>query len=514
MVAAENDNLPKGKVGGIGDVIRDVPYELAKLGHKVSVITPSYGYQSTQANATLLFDFEVDFAGKTEQVQLFQIQDDRSELLTQYVLEHPLFSIGGIGKIYCDDEDNRPFARDASKFALFCTAIATLVQNQWLQVFNVIHMHDWHAALLAVLREYSPEFTALKSLRFVYTIHNLALQGIRPFANDESSFAHWFPELSVDHTLTADPRYPECFNPTRAAINLADAVHVVSPTYAKEVVKPSNESLGFIGGEGLELDLQRVANQQKLFGILNGCEYEQVHSISIDISTLFTQISTQLMQWAAQQREMLSSHYIAMQHLNSWQQVDNQTGPLVTSIGRLTAQKVALLLSPYAGTTVLDQLLTVLANYNGRLLILGSGDVSLENRICQVMARHENLLFLNGYGEQLSNSIYDLGDLFLMPSSFEPCGISQLLAMRAGQPCVVHKIGGLADTVEHLKTGFCFSGNNVAEQSQQLVEVFELALKTFKSKTKWKKLVNAAKKQRFKWQSSIEQYIAHLYSTK
>ena len=121
-------------------------------------------------------------------------------------------------------------------------------------------------------------------------------------------------------------------------------------------------------------------------------------------------------------------------------------------------------------------------------------------------------MFLNGFGENLSDHIYVSGDLFLMPSLFEPCGISQLLAMRAGQPCLVHKIGGLADTVKHLETGFCFEGETPAEQISQLISTFKTAITLFATQPKtWQKLSKKAKQQRFTWQQSVEQYLTVLY---
>ncbi len=121
---------------------------------------------------------------------------------------------------------------------------------------------------------------------------------------------------------------------------------------------------------------------------------------------------------------------------------------MVTSIGRLTDQKALLLRQPYQDKTVLSVLLDDLARVNGRMIILGSGDTQIEFELMQLMASHDNFLFLNGYGQALSDQMYLHGDLFLMPSSFEPCGISQMLAMRDGQPCLVHAVGGLKDTVQ------------------------------------------------------------------
>src|SRR6056300_946863 len=133
---------------------------------------------------------------------------------------------------------------------------------------------------------------------------------------------------------------------------------------------------------------------------------------------------------------------------------------LFTSVGRLTDQKVLLLRQTmHNGKSLLDNLLLQIKG-RARLVLLGSGDPLLEQFLLEVAGRHSNFIFLRGFSIGLSECLYRAGDLFLMPSSFEPCGISQMLAMRAGQPCLVHAVGGLLDTVTDGSDGFVFSGDN------------------------------------------------------
>ena len=117
------------------------------------------------------------------------------------------------------------------------------------------------------------------------------------------------------------------------------------------------------------------------------------------------------------------------------------------------------------GTTLLDTILERLGS-NGAFFLLGSGTAEYEQFFLEVSARHPNFIYLQGYSDALSHALYNNGDLFVMPSSFEPCGISQMLAMRAGQPCLVHAVGGLNDTVQDGVTGFSFSGADSTEQAQ------------------------------------------------
>jgi starch synthase len=166
MVAAENDALPGGKVGGIGDVLRDLPPALAALECAVTVISPAYGRLDDLPNARRLKVLNVAFGGDTCKVELFEIDNgDADPRVRQLVLEHAAFSPCGRGVIYCDDGPERPFATDASKFALFSAAVAQALIQDSLGKIDVVHLHDWHAAILLVLRRCHPAYRKLRALR-------------------------------------------------------------------------------------------------------------------------------------------------------------------------------------------------------------------------------------------------------------------------------------------------------------------------------------------------------------
>ena len=127
--------------------------------------------------------------------------------------------------------------------------------------------------------------------------------------------------------------------------------------------------------------------------------------------------------------------------------------------------------------------------------------------------KYENFIFTNGQSEDLIDSIYLESDLYFMPSLFEPCGISQMLAMRNGIPCLVHHTGGLKDTVEHMKTGFSFDGATYEEKVKNMVAAFDLILDIFENdQPTWKKISANAKKMRFTWEKSVDDYYKFLYS--
>ncbi len=536
MIAAENAALSGGKAGGIGDVIRDVPLALARQGHQVSVLTPGY-QQLTHLNpASRIGGIRTVFAGKPELLELFRVQPAHNDnaLVNHYVLDHPLFASCGPGQIYCHDT-HAPFATDAHKFALFCTGAAQWLISDLLHQPDVIHLHDWHAALLAVLRRFHPRYSALKSIRTVYSIHNLSLQGIRPLRAEQSSLEGWHPELMRDDLWRrepglqsiVDPRYDGCINLMRCGLLLSDCTHAVSPTYAQEIQRPSEPERGFTGGEGLERDLQTLAQQQRLIGILNGCEYPAAHNpapglAKADERRRLLQLIRDTLnvwatkQWSSGQGQIQASLFYALQRVDEWQKRRKPAAVSLLSIGRLTDQKLSLLRQPLTHTSgdvaVLDRILNDLGD--GLYILVGTGDPALERFFTQAMQKHQNFLFLQGFSEPLADALYGAADLFLMPSSYEPCGISQMLAMRAGTPCIVHQVGGLRDTVRDGYNGFGFAGNSVPEQCEQLIDCVAQACSIVRDNAEdWAMIRQQAAATRFLWDGVIQDYIRKLYAS-
>ncbi|MDZ4730056.1 MAG: glycogen/starch synthase [Xanthomonadales bacterium] len=503
LVAAENGHLPGGKVGGVGDVIRDLPIALqaqgARCGWKIRIITPAYGRFHRLPGASKVRRLKVDFAGRVRYAEVWRFIPP-GESVETLLIAHALLDPRGDGRIYHEDDQQQPFATDATKFAFFNAAVAALVQTD-LEPPDVLHLHDWHTGLLPALKAVAPVDTPLQRARCVFTIHNLAYQGIRPLDGLASSLKAWFPKLNLPVQKLTDPRYADCVNFMVSGIRLADGLNTVSPTYAKEITRPSNPALGFIGGEGLEQDLQQAVAEHRLLGILNGCRYEGIPSVK----PAWTSLQAALQQ----HQQLIASNDPARQ----WLQSIICPRHLLTSVGRLVTQKVTLLLEPVFGhATAIEAMLENLGS-NSLLILLGSGDRELEQRLAAIAAQHSNFLFLRGYAESLSASLYANGDLFLMPSSFEPCGISQMLAMRSGQPCVVHGVGGLKDTVHEGETGFVFEGDTVAAQATAFISSVQQALTLREQdKASWQAMRKAAAAKRFSWQRAAQAYIDELYT--
>lgn len=508
LVAAENGALPGGKVGGVGDVIAGLPVALADLGWQPTVITPSYGTFSALPGSERVLELPVAFAGKTETVELYRVPGP-DKRVTHLVLENPLFSPQGPGRIYCHDGSERPFATDAGKFSLLCAAVATYLR-QVDELPDVVHLHDWHAALYLGLCEFDPAYARLRAVHTVYTIHNLALQGIRPLRNDSSALESWFPELDYDPRLVGDPRYADCVNPVALAIRLADSINTVSPTYAREILEHDDPALGFHGGEGLEEDLRRADAESRLTGILNGCEYPEHLPVPPRWRRLLDAIQDQAGRWNLQNGLSAAELGVIEEKLGVLRA--GRPAHVLTSVGRVSPQKMELFLQTTGdGRSALEAILDGLGK-NGLLIMLGSGDAELEQQIAQVAVDRANLLYLRGYSETLSRMMYATGDLFLMPSSFEPCGISQLLAMSSGQPCVVHGVGGLVDTVEHGVSGFVFDGASATQKADNFVSSVAGALSLKRDHPgQWARVRSQAAAQRYTWAMAARRYQEEVY---
>ncbi|WP_350287188.1 glycogen/starch synthase [uncultured Croceitalea sp.] len=504
FAAAENDAIANCKAGGMGDVVRDVPRQIAERGDSAHVVVPSYGrlHQGGVLKTTLNFELR----GLNYTAELFEVKPKKEiEHIHHYVIHHPEIEAGGIAHIYHDDPEE-PFFTDAIKYFIFCTAVAEAIKQGAFGKLDVVHLHDWHSSILLFLREYHLRYEDLKQIRFVYSIHNLAIQGIRPFDNNYSSVRNWFPNVRFDEERLLDYRYQDCINLMAVGIRFADSVHTVSPSYKKDVMKPSSPP-EFIGGEGLEKDLQQANKEGRLIGILNGCNYKNINVE--EKGHIYRNTVKALFRWLQEESKKYKADFLAHTGEKIMEFVENRPRFIVSSVARLTEQKFYFFKrSPEAFVEILKKLEKV----DGIFMLLGTGAPEYEDLFREMSYKHENFIFTNGQSESLIDSMYLESDLYFMPSLFEPCGISQMLSMRNGNPCLVHHTGGLIDTVKHMKTGFGFSGDTYDQKIEDMLATFDLALDVFANdKPTWKKIQAGAKKARFTWKKSVDAYYDKLY---
>lgn len=505
FVSAENDALEACKAGGMGDVVRDVPRQIAERGDEACVVVPSYG--RLHLKGTYQGTVEVQLRRQTYELELYEMPPKKVfKGITHYALHHPEIEAGDIAHIYHNDP-KEPFYTDFVKFTIFCGGVAQAIVQGAFGKLDVVHLHDWHTSLLLLLREAHPGFEGLKPIRFVYSIHNLAIQGIRPLADHYASLENWFPDLEYPLTAVVDPRYTDCINLMAVGIRLADAVHTVSPSYMEDIMKPSAPP-EFIGGEGLEADLRQAHKEGRLFGILNGSNYGNIREATT--GKLYANTIRAIFGWLQEESKKYKADFLAHTGEKVIGLMESPPKFICASVARLTEQKFYFFKN---NPDALGRMLKRLEKADGIFMLLGTGAPEYEALFRQMSHDYPNFIFTNGQSEDLIDSIYLEANLYFMPSLFEPCGISQMLAMRNGNPVLAHATGGLKDTIRHGETGFLFDGRTYASKIRNMEAVFAQALELYFNNPKaWNEMRERARKTRFTWATSVDDYYRMLYA--
>ena len=465
MVAAEG--LPFIKSGGLADVIGSLPNELAKKGHEVRVIMPLYLKiaQKFHHEFTLEAQFSVSIAYHEVPVNIWSTMRKDVKF---YFVEH---------KGYFEREEMYGHIDDGERFAYFQKAVIEMC-NQLNYFPEIMHCHDWHTGMLPAMCKEGHSFDErYRNIRFVYTIHNLAFQGnFGPEMLDSC--------LGLDYRIfdNGNVRYDGGISFMKSGILYADKVTTVSPTYSQEILTPQY-------GEHMEMVLN--IRKYDLWGITNGIDIEMWNPMSDpDVPYHYNKVNV-----AKEKKE----NKMALQ-----KELGLTVDPnvmLVGAVSRLTWQK---------GFYLMMEKLSEICAMPIQVAILGSGESGIEEKMRQLEEGNKGkIAFYNGYSDSLAHRIYAASDLFLMPSLFEPCGISQLISMRYGTLPLVRETGGLKDTVtpynEFDKTGNGFSFANY--NSDEMVQVMYNAIDVYYNRPEdWKILVRNAMNTDVSWEKSAETY--------
>ncbi len=529
MIASECREL--AKIGGLGDVVNELSRFLMKNNVSVKVAIPYYE-NIIRKDTEEIGKYKVTFAGKEHLVRMYKyILFDDVEV---YLIHNDYFFGGKYGEVYIDSDKlhRGPFEDDALRFAFFSKALLDIMSvSDVFGNINLLHCHDWHTGVFLTLLNYDSRYASVKARsKTVFTIHNLDYQGTRPFYikkhGQYESFESWFPDLykvlkagRITDKLKDNVIKPlECFNSLKAGIVLADMVNTVSPTYADEITQPDNHSTGFVAGRGLENELNALKSDGRLVGILNGLDYNVIDPLKLDIP--FDTVDPDFISI----KKLLKNKFIhdlkdCVEKINirskgkfkNYETVKNKVAQLdpdvlygkllMVAVTRVVKQKMGIILE-MAGSA---QLLSKILGKDIFFVLIGTGE--LEDKL-EVVNKFENGIFINSFDNETAMMLYNAGDMFFMPSDFEPCGISQMIAMRYGTVPFVRDIGGLHDTVKDRQTGFIYSGGTRSEQHDDLICKLDEAINIyFKDILLWNKIAYDAAGERFDWKRSVNRYI-------
>jgi starch synthase len=459
--------VPFVKVGGLADVVGALPKALRALGHDVRLVMPRYGQIDPErfGLSTVLDKLSVDMATFREPVSVRQ--GSIGEGIPVYMIDAPR---------YFDREHIYGYMDDGERFILFCrAALETVRALNWSP--DIIHCNDWHTGIVPnwmhTVYRIDPFFEGTAT---VYTIHNLAYQGI-----------FGYRILEVAGVATHGFLYPQIAELANVVdimgrgILFADAVTTVSERYAQEILTPTF---------GEKLDHLLRSRKDRLFGILNGIDYTEMNPATD--RHIAAQFDAESLERRVENKRALQERA----HLPVRGEI-----PVLAMISRLTDQK---------GFDLLGQIVQPLFAQGVQFVVMGIGDQHYQEMFQNLAVRYsEQVASFLTFNTEMAQGIYAGSDMFLMPSRWEPCGLGQLIAMRYGSVPIVRKVGGLADTVQEYDprtgegNGFTFDNYDPWEFFAAIVRALEL----YRFQDIWQTLQRRCMAADHSWQASAMRYV-------
>jgi len=469
-----SEAAPFVKTGGLGDVISALPRALAARGHDILVVIPRYAAIDGSNLRDTGRRVEVQFPHLLAQGQVFVTAP--AERLRYLLIANPWFDRK---ELY--GEGGRDYRDNHKRYAFLCAgALEASKQQNFLP--DCVHAHDWQGALtpLILKRGWAGRPAPLKA-RCIFTIHNLAYQGVFP------------REAMTELSLPVDLFHQDALefygnlNLMKAGLVFADKLTTVSPTYAKEIVE-SPET-----GAGLEGLLRH--RQHDLVGIMNGVDY----------SRWSPEIDSNLPQRYSRSDPSAKAACKAALQKELGLAVD-PNALLTAAIGRLAHQK---------GYDLIARALPEMVSRKVQFVMLGTGDTTLEEEFRALAAKHPTQISAQiKFDDALAHRIEGGADVFLMPSRFEPCGLNQLYSLRYGTLPLVHAVGGLADSIREAapkgqkpgQSGWGFRFDD--EDPDALLGAIDRALSLWQDKAAWRATMDRAMARDHSWDRAAEQYEA------
>jgi starch synthase len=469
ILIAAAECAPLAKTGGLADVVGTLPKALKALGIDARVIIPYHSVikQKYADKAQHMFHFYVDLGWRHQYAGIEKLEVDG---VTVYLVD---------SENYFGDRIYRGDKAEGEQYAFFSKAVLDCIPNLDFAP-DIVHCNDWHTAMIPMLAKTQYAGGMQAGLKYLLTIHNIMYQG-------KYGFDYVQDLLNVDAKYNT-PEFMElngCADFLKAGCVFADRINTVSPTYSREIMTS-------YFGEGLEGILN--ARSHQVTGIINGID-----------KTVFNPHSDHVLP-ARYDKGHLAGKVLCKQALQRKLGLEERPDtPLIGMVTRMTEQK---------GFDLVLRMLDELMEYNDmQFVLLGSGDEKYESFMRAAEGRYRGrLCAFIGYSDELSHLVYAGSDFYLMPSRFEPCGLSQMIAMRYGSLPIVRETGGLADTVtpynkfDGTGDGFSFHNFNAHEMKDAVL----LALDAYRDRDAMNGLIRRAMEADFGFEKSAEEY-ARLY---
>lgn len=480
LIIAASEAIPYAKTGGLADVTGALPQEFAKQGHDVILLLPGYrSISETGRQFRRITTITVTGSnGKTEGV----VEEDTTPMgvrggrLRVWVLRQDAF----FDRPGLYQEQGKDYPDNLQRFVWFSRGVIEVMaylrrEHGWGA--DLLHLHDWQTALCAVYLKSTDQIRQdVQGVRTVLTLHNVGYQGIFPGSQ--------FENTGLPSSLFGldGLEFYGSVNLLKGGMIFADHLTTVSPTYAKEILTPD---FGF----GLEGVLRK--RQNRLRGIINGIDSDRWNPESDPF--LPANYSTKELAGKALCKRALQREF----------GFPEKPVPLLAVVSRLASQK---------GIDLLEAVLPELMKMELQFVILGMGEPKHETELKVLQSRYPEALGVRiGFDEGLAHRIEAGADIFVMPSRYEPCGLSQLYSLRYGTVPVVTRTGGLADTVvpcspESMQAGLA-TGFQVTEATAEgLLKTLGQAVILYHDRTKWGQLIQAGMKSDFSWTRSARGY--------
>ena len=456
---------PFAKTGGLGDVLGALPQALAKLGHDVRVVLPKYGCIQEQYCQEMEFRFflYIPLGWRRKYCGVFELKKDG---VTYYFIDNEYY----FGDIYLYKWN------DLERFAFYDKACLEILKQLDFKP-DIIHAHDWQAGMVPVLlNAYYVEDEFYRGIKTVFTIHNLRYQGI--YSMD---IVADFYSLPQEYFTEDKLEFHGCANLLKGGIVYADYVTTVSPSYAEEIKTP-------LGGE--RLDGLLSARSQSLYGIINGID-TAVYNAKTD-PKIFANFDLRNLTSKKKENKIALQKQLGLP-------VDGEKA-MIGIVSRLVDQK---------GFDIIAEAMGELVNLDIQLVVPGTGEAKYEEMFRQNAWYHPEKVSANiTFSDDMAHKIYASADMLLMPSMFEPCGLSQMIAMAYGTIPIVRETGGLKDSVQPFNE-FTGEGNGFSfapYSAHDMLYTLRLALHFFADKEVWVPLMKRAMKMDFSWSASAQKY--------